>query len=69
MTLTHLQDGQDGLAVGRCISQALVDVVASLAIRPRFLIAKGGITSNDIATKSLNVSRALVLGTQAPQAK
>lgn len=33
------------------VSEALVDVVRLLRVRPRFLIAKGGITSNDVATK------------------
>lgn len=31
-------------------------------IRPRYLIAKGGITSSDLATKGLGIKRALVPG-------
>lgn len=44
-------DGKGGLLTGQAVSEALVDVVRMLNVRPRFLIAKGGITSNDVATK------------------
>jgi uncharacterized protein YgbK (DUF1537 family) len=50
------------LEYGNTISAMLVNLVAALQIKPSFLIAKGGITSSDIATKSLGVRRALVLG-------
>jgi uncharacterized protein YgbK (DUF1537 family) len=43
-----------------------VDIVRSLGARPRFTIAKGGITSSDIATKGLGMRRARVLGQAAP---
>lgn len=39
------------MLTGLAVSEALVDVVRLLRVRPRFLIAKGGITSNDVATK------------------
>jgi uncharacterized protein YgbK (DUF1537 family) len=35
-------------------------------IRPRYIIAKGGITSSDTATKGLRMKRARVLGQAAP---
>jgi uncharacterized protein YgbK (DUF1537 family) len=54
------------LTVGQMISQALVDVVRSISVRPRILIAKGGITSSDIATKACGVQRALVMGQALP---
>ena len=41
-------------------------IVRSLATRPRYLLAKGGITSSDLATKGLGVRRALVLGQILP---
>jgi uncharacterized protein YgbK (DUF1537 family) len=41
-------------------------VVRALTIRPRYLVAKGGITSSDIATQGLGVRRALVLGQILP---
>ncbi|MEJ1971316.1 MAG: four-carbon acid sugar kinase family protein [Lacunisphaera sp.] len=54
------------LSIGRRISEALVDLVGRLRLRPRFLIAKGGITSSDLAVKALGVRRARVLGQAAP---
>jgi uncharacterized protein YgbK (DUF1537 family) len=54
------------LAIGRRISDGLVSIVRSVSVRPRYLLAKGGITSSDIATKALSVRRALVLGQILP---
>ena len=48
------------------ISEALQSVVAKLGIAPAFIIAKGGITSSDIAVKALRVQRAEVLGQIRP---
>lgn len=48
------------------ISKALAAVVARLETRPRYLIAKGGITSSDIATDGLGIRKALVLGQVSP---
>ncbi|WP_025761209.1 four-carbon acid sugar kinase family protein [Dyadobacter tibetensis] len=59
-------DEQDSLHVSTKISEGLVAVVANLATHPSFLIAKGGITSSDIATKALSIKRALVLGQLLP---
>jgi uncharacterized protein YgbK (DUF1537 family) len=50
------------LNIGANISAALVEIVQRLKTRPRYLIAKGGITSSDLATRGLGVKRALVLG-------
>lgn len=44
------------------ISDALTSIVKRLNVRPKFLIAKGGITSSDVGTKGLGVKKALVLG-------
>ncbi|MEZ4905366.1 MAG: nucleotide-binding domain containing protein [Spirosomataceae bacterium] len=44
------------------IAEGLNQIVNHLRHRPRFLIAKGGITSSDLATKGLGVQRAIVLG-------
>lgn len=44
------------------ISDALTSIVNRLNVRPKFLIAKGGITSADIGTKGLSVRKARVLG-------
>ena len=59
-------DGQTDLKNGNQISSALVQVVSGLQFAPRFLIAKGGITSSDLATKALNVARGNVLGQILP---
>jgi uncharacterized protein YgbK (DUF1537 family) len=50
------------LNVGSQISGALVQVVSALTVRPAYILAKGGITSSDIATGALEVVRAWVEG-------
>jgi uncharacterized protein YgbK (DUF1537 family) len=40
--------------------------VRSIGPTPRYLIAKGGITSSDVATQALGVQRAWVLGQIVP---
>lgn len=59
-------NADESLAVGQTISRALVDVVRSISVRPRLLVAKGGITSSDVATKGCEVERAVVLGQALP---
>ena len=48
------------------ISDALQSLVADMDTAPSFIIAKGGITSSDVATKALRIRHALVLGQAAP---
>lgn len=50
------------LDVGNKISQYLSDIIMNLKQDPAFIVAKGGITSNDIATKGLNIEKAMVCG-------
>jgi uncharacterized protein YgbK (DUF1537 family) len=57
---------EESLAIGRKVSAALTGAVGAVRVRPRFLIAKGGITSHDVATRSLGVVRALVRGQVLP---
>lgn len=57
-----LGDAEKNLAASVSISDALTSIVRRLNVRPKFLIAKGGITSADVGTKGLGVKRALVLG-------
>ena len=57
-----LGDAEKNLAASVNISDALTSIVRQLNVRPKFLIAKGGITSADVGTKGLGVKRALVLG-------
>lgn len=59
-------DPEASLAVSRRVSEALVSVVQQLPVAPSFLIAKGGITSSDVATRGLGIKRALVLGAILP---
>ncbi len=54
------------LAISVAISDALTGVVGRLSVKPSFLIAKGGITSSDVATKALKIRKAMVLGQAAP---
>ena len=59
-------DAVTSLAIGQRVSASLVALVQGLGVRPRYLIAKGGITSSDLATKALGVKRALVRGQILP---
>jgi len=55
-----------GLSVALVTSRTLVTLVRALKIRPAWFIAKGGITSSDLATEALGVRRAVVLGQAMP---
>ena len=65
-TLVKDPDPVRSLEIGNRVSAGLVAVVRGLQTRPRFLIAKGGITSSDVATVSLGVRRAVVRGQLLP---
>ncbi len=56
----------ESLAIGRRVSAGLVGVVRGLATKPRFLLAKGGITASDVATQGLGIKKALVMGQILP---
>ena len=53
---------QSDLAFSVSISETLVEIVKEIVTPPSFILSKGGITSSDIAVKSLCIRRALVLG-------
>ena len=55
-------DAASNLSIGNLISKSLISIVRNIEVQPRYIIAKGGITSSDVATKGLNIKRALVLG-------
>jgi uncharacterized protein YgbK (DUF1537 family) len=59
-------DAADSLQISAHVSRAVVDTVAALQATPRFLVAKGGITSSDVATKAVGVRRAIVRGQILP---
>ena len=44
------------------ISNAVTGFVRDLTVRPRFIIAKGGITSSEVGTAGLHIKRARVMG-------
>ncbi|KAJ5578615.1 uncharacterized protein N7459_007579 [Penicillium hispanicum] len=69
MTSRKLITGADELSslkIGSVVAEALVGVLLRIEVRPRYIIAKGGITSSDAATKGLNVKRATIVGQAAP---
>lgn len=61
-------DPGDSLRIARAVSGAVVEVVSRvLAARaPRFVIAKGGITSSDVASRGLGIRRAIARGQMLP---
>lgn len=59
-------DKEDELRLSVKISDAVQSLVGRLSITPRFVIAKGGITSSDVGTKALEVKKANVLGQIKP---
>ncbi len=59
-------DPSDNLRINARVSDYLVDIIKGLRMRPRFIIAKGGITSSDVATKALKSKKAHVLGPIIP---
>lgn len=68
MTSRKLITGADELSslkIGSVVASALVLFLRMLIPRPRYVIAKGGITSSDAATKSLGFRRARICGQAA----
>jgi uncharacterized protein YgbK (DUF1537 family) len=65
-SLVSGDDAASSLEIGRIVSESLVEIVSSLTHPPRYLVAKGGITSSDIATKALGIRRAMVIGQALP---
>lgn len=69
MTSRELIVGEDevkSLDIGSVVAKALVSFLEQLSQKPRYVIAKGGITSSDIATKGLRFKRAAIVGQAAP---
>jgi uncharacterized protein YgbK (DUF1537 family) len=59
-------DRDGDLRIAAKVSWALVQLVQQLRTRPAWIIAKGGITSSDIATAGLAVTEARVVGPLLP---
>jgi uncharacterized protein YgbK (DUF1537 family) len=65
--LQRADDPAASLAIARDTSAAVVEVVrAVLPARPAWVVAKGGITSHDVAVRGLGMRRARVLGQLLP---
>ena len=62
------KDKDDSLRIARTVSEALVGTVNKVVhtVTPKFVIAKGGITSSDTASKGLEMTRATVVGPMQP---
>jgi uncharacterized protein YgbK (DUF1537 family) len=61
------RDAAESLEVSRQVSTAVTEVVrAALAAGPAWVVAKGGITSHDVAVRGLGIRRARVLGQLFP---
>jgi len=59
-------DSQTNLNIGQRVSDSLIEIVRKIKYQPRYLVAKGGITSSDVATKGLGVRRAVIMGQAFP---
>jgi uncharacterized protein YgbK (DUF1537 family) len=58
--------GEAGLAIGQQVTDALVTAVANLTVQPHFVVAKGGVTSHEVARRGLGARRATALGQLLP---
>lgn len=52
----------ESLEIVNRVSDGLISIIKQIKNRPKYLVAKGGITSSDVATKGLGVRRANILG-------
>ena len=52
----------ESLAIVNRVSNGVISIIQQLKTQPKYIVAKGGITSSDVATKGLNVKRAYVIG-------
>ena len=66
--LTTGGDAAASLDIAVAVSRAVVEVVQGVVARttPRFVVAKGGITSSDVARHGLGIRRAVVRGPLLP---
>jgi uncharacterized protein YgbK (DUF1537 family) len=66
-TLQRAEGAEANLAIARTVSASLTAVVrGALAAGPAWVVAKGGITSHDVAVHGLGIRRATVLGQVRP---
>lgn len=60
------KDAKSSLSIGQKISEGLIAILDKVTMKPRYILAKGGITSSDVATEGLKVKRAIVCGQIIP---
>ena len=61
--LVRTEDPAESLAIARSVSDAVVEVVRAVrGARPAWVVAKGGITSHEVAENGLGIRRARVEG-------
>ncbi|MBD0296318.1 MAG: hypothetical protein ICV84_14135 [Flavisolibacter sp.] len=60
------KDSESSLKINAFVSDFLVSIIKGLTVRPKFIVAKGGITSSDLATKGLLAEKAFILGAVIP---
>ena len=66
-TLVRDTDPAASLEISRWVSTAVIEVVrGAVAAEPAWVVAKGGITSHDVAVRGLGIKRATVLGQLLP---
>ncbi len=56
------KDPEKSLQIGQEVSKFITELFKAIESKPKAILAKGGITSSDIATKALGVKKALVVG-------
>jgi uncharacterized protein YgbK (DUF1537 family) len=57
---------EESIRIQADVAAALIEIVRGIKAAPRYVLAKGGITSHDIAAKALGVQRAVVMGQIIP---
>ena len=60
------KDAVSSLDIGNQVSHGLIEIVRKITQKPRYILAKGGITSSDVATRALGVRKARILGQVLP---
>ena len=57
---------EESIRIQAGVADALIGIVRGIDTAPRYVLAKGGITSHDIAARALGVKRAVVAGQIIP---
>jgi uncharacterized protein YgbK (DUF1537 family) len=57
---------EESIRIQADVAGALIEIVRGIKVAPRYILAKGGITSHDIAARALGVQRAIVMGQIIP---